>query len=186
MTFEEAQKAIAKGQTVQWQDRNGDWNDVDPKTCELTIARDIGSKLRVKMEESKMEFDKSKVYTALNADELKPGSKVILADCLNTLKLYVEDNNVTTLASIKDETSMTRFKADDGSSWNLAYLISEPEEKELVWTDLNVGDIIKKTKAPRKIAMVVQIDVDGESMHILAGATWLGDDELEEWEKVGD
>lgn len=33
-----------------------------------------------------MDFDKSKVYTALNADELKLGSKVIVADDLKTLK----------------------------------------------------------------------------------------------------
>jgi len=33
-----------------------------------------------------MEFDKSKVYTTLNADELKIGSKVIVADDLGTLK----------------------------------------------------------------------------------------------------
>ena len=33
-----------------------------------------------------MEFDKSRVYTALNADELKVGSKVIVADSLQGLK----------------------------------------------------------------------------------------------------
>jgi hypothetical protein len=50
--FEDAQKAIENGQVVQWQDRDGKWNDVDPKTSELVMARDIGSKLRVKTDES--------------------------------------------------------------------------------------------------------------------------------------
>ena len=37
-----------------------------------------------------MEFDKSRVYTALNADELKIGSKVILGNTLSELKEAVE------------------------------------------------------------------------------------------------
>ena len=37
-----------------------------------------------------MEFDKSKIYTAANADELKIGSKVVVADTLEDLKQCVE------------------------------------------------------------------------------------------------
>ena len=37
-----------------------------------------------------MEFDKSRVYTIVNADELKVGSKVIVADSLGLLKRLVE------------------------------------------------------------------------------------------------
>ena len=40
-----------------------------------------------------MEFDKNKVYTALNADELKVGSKVIVANYLESLKAQVEANS---------------------------------------------------------------------------------------------
>ena len=39
-----------------------------------------------------MEFDESKVYTALNADKLKIGSEVIVADDLMHLKSFVENN----------------------------------------------------------------------------------------------
>ena len=39
-----------------------------------------------------MEFDRSRVYTALNADEVKPGSKVFVADSLAALKLKVKEN----------------------------------------------------------------------------------------------
>ena len=38
-----------------------------------------------------MKFDKSRVYTALNADELKVGSKVIVADSVRALKNAVKD-----------------------------------------------------------------------------------------------
>lgn len=40
-----------------------------------------------------MDFDKSKVYTTLNADELKVGSKVIVAYTLGALKRII--SNVT-------------------------------------------------------------------------------------------
>ena len=46
--FEEAQEAMKNGHVVQWQDRHGEWNDVEPGTSELVMARDIGSKLRIK------------------------------------------------------------------------------------------------------------------------------------------
>lgn len=36
-----------------------------------------------------MEFDKSRVYTAVNADELKIGSKCIFADTLGALSAKV-------------------------------------------------------------------------------------------------
>ena len=48
ITYEQAAKAVKEGKTVQWKDRNGKWNDVDPRTSELVMARDMGSKLRVK------------------------------------------------------------------------------------------------------------------------------------------
>ena len=57
-----------------------------------------------------MEFDKSKVYTALNADELPIGSKCIFADNLTDLKKYVEHNyNIYTLFKIMGEDWFDRF-----------------------------------------------------------------------------
>ena len=47
-----------------------------------------------------MEFDKSKIYTVLNADELKLGSKVYVADSLEALQSYVEDNDKNVFISI--------------------------------------------------------------------------------------
>lgn len=41
-----------------------------------------------------MEFDKNKVYTALNADEVKVGSEVIVANSPASLKLIKDGTNL--------------------------------------------------------------------------------------------
>ena len=137
-----------------------------------------------------MEFDKSKVYTALNANELKVGSKVICANCLAYLKEYVADyfndgvDNTCIIASILDETYENRFQ-NDLCTYPLAYLVSEPEEKKLKWTDLKMGDIIrKKYEDGYCSATVIRIDTYSTEKHIGLGGEWLTDDELEDWEKV--
>ena len=78
-----------------------------------------------------MQFDKSKVYTALNAEELKIGSKVLLADDITELKRLVKENIATTkLLSINDEKTAYRFhgpyKNDDYMSYCFADLIAPP------------------------------------------------------------
>ena len=133
-----------------------------------------------------MEFDKSKVYTSLNADELKPGSRVIVADCLNTLKQYVEQNDgIVTLVKVNDEAHLSRF-FDGESSWCLAYLISPPEEFKLRWSDLKVGDIIRlKFYDGYRTAMVTVIDTCTDTTkHVGLTTTWLDDTEIADWEKV--
>lgn len=78
-----------------------------------------------------MKFDKSKVYTALNADELEIGSKCIFADNLADLKDFVEhDYNLDVLLKVADENLNERFLGKNYSSWwYLAYLV-EPTEKK--------------------------------------------------------
>ena len=140
-----------------------------------------------------MEFDIKRVYTAVNADELKVGSKVICATCLANLKEYVADyfagcENTCIITSILDDAYGDRFECSKYHS-PLVYLISEPEEKKLKWTGLKIGDIIKQ-KEGTYTTMVVSIDTREENgtgksiSHILAGDTWLDDDDLEYWEKV--
>lgn len=83
-----------------------------------------------------MEFLTERCYTALNADELKPGSKVICANYLESLKTQVEANSyplyVVELSQIMGTSSTNRFKVDD-KTFNLAYLVSEPEENWIVY-----------------------------------------------------
>ena len=84
-----------------------------------------------------MEFDKSRGYTGLNADELKPGSKVIFADSMGTLKRYVANGNfIETLTAVLNKEEVRRFQSDT-TAYNLAYLVEEPQY--LKWTDLKIG-----------------------------------------------
>lgn len=129
-----------------------------------------------------MKFDKSRVYTALNADELKVGSKVIVADNITHLKWFVRDDIIHTLEKIRGENCCYRFIANSGVEYALAYLVEEPEEKKLKWTDLKIGDVITKEGM---FAMVTQIDRNDQGhLHIYAGVFWISDSALRDWEKV--
>ena len=82
-----------------------------------------------------MEFDKSRVYTALNADELKAGSKVVYSDRIADLKEYVANDDhlgdipthVGILTEVLGEEYLHRFKVK-GCEWALAYLVEEPKK----------------------------------------------------------
>lgn len=139
-----------------------------------------------------MYFDINRVYTAVNAEELKIGSKVIVANYLESLRNQVEANSypvyIKELTHIMGTSSTNRFKADDNQTYNLAYLVSEPEDKKLKWTDLKIGDVIRN-EAGTHTMMVTGIDSREEkghkpNAHILISDTWLDDDDLAYWEKV--
>lgn len=73
-----------------------------------------------------MIFDKSKVYTALNADELSVGDIVYLADNIATLRRGVEIGdirNVSRLQNIFCEEEIFRFEDENQIDYSLAYLI---------------------------------------------------------------
>jgi len=83
-----------------------------------------------------MEFDKSKVYTALNADELEPGDVVFVADTLAELK---QTHTAWTIERILDESIQYRFSLELNSELNvspftdmprfeLAYLIAKHDD----------------------------------------------------------
>lgn len=130
-----------------------------------------------------MEYNKSKVYTALNADKLEVGSKVILSDTLDNLKVYVKNKSyIGVLTDIKEEKYEHRFARDNSSiRFALAYLVEPP--KKLKWADLKVGDVIKRGG---RTSMVICIDTDDDKSfcHICAGHGWISDEELEKWKKV--
>ena len=134
-----------------------------------------------------MEFDESKVYTGLNADKLKVGSQVIVADNLKDLKDRVIHNVTTqTLRNIRDEDETYRFSTDS-SAYALAYLVEELPR--LKWTDLEVGDVIRKGTIK---SMVITIDERHDTnLHVLScdswlatNLIWLSDYDLVQWEKV--
>lgn len=78
-----------------------------------------------------MEFDLSRVYTALDADELEVGSRCIFANNLDSLKCKVEEGtDIKPIVQILNDAYERRFKTDVDSEYPFAYLISEPDESE--------------------------------------------------------
>ena len=78
-----------------------------------------------------MEFNKNRIYTAVNADELKIGSTVYVSDNMYYLKKCVEDNlESCILTEVLWEKEANRFCIDDmfNEQWQLAYLIEPPAE----------------------------------------------------------
>ena len=76
-----------------------------------------------------MEFDKSKVYTVVNADELKVGSKCIFADTVKGLRRKVEEdaNCVETFYRLYNNGCDDSFVGND-CAYCYAYLIEPPAE----------------------------------------------------------
>lgn len=134
-----------------------------------------------------MEFDKAKVYTALNADELKVGSRVIIGNTIEELKNKVQNGTTPlTLSEIRSDFYEKRFKVEEyeDSVFSFIYLISEPEEKKLKWTDLKLGDVVKQ-KGGTISYLIVGIDSEGVGgSHILIGKTWVEDINLCDFVKV--
>lgn len=78
-----------------------------------------------------MEFDKSNVYTALNADEIKAGDKVIVADTVEELMQCVSlDYNNTILKCVRNRNSTHRFISSSDNSYLLAYLVERAAKKK--------------------------------------------------------
>ena len=130
-----------------------------------------------------MKFDKSKVYTSVNADELKVGSKVVCDDNLYALKFSVDnDCHITTLKRVLAEDCMCRFRTANGSDFALAYLISEPEEKKLKVSDLKPGDIVRH-KTGKKLEYLVT-GINHIENEVFFDGDWYEDEDLGSWEKV--
>ena len=131
-----------------------------------------------------MEFDKSRVFTALNADELKVGSKVICADSMGQLKAKVhEGEGIATLTNVAGAYCLYRFETYD-AAYILAYLVEPPEEKKLKVSDLKLGDIVRH-KSRNLEYLVTGIDYDEEQ--VLFNDVWFDDDDGDLgawWEKV--
>lgn len=76
-----------------------------------------------------MDFDKSRVFTTLNADELEIGSKVIVANTLRALQDGVGyEIPAERLTAIQSTSYLKRFIVG-GHAYAFAYLIEEPKVK---------------------------------------------------------
>lgn len=80
-----------------------------------------------------MEFDESKVYTALNANELGVGDKVFTADTIS--RLYDEVKNgedIETIDEILPDSEMKRFRTKEGYAPScFAYLVGKDISQDL-------------------------------------------------------
>lgn len=142
-----------------------------------------------------MTFDKSRVYTTLNADELKIGSKVVVANNLEDLMVFVErgTGSIKTVVGIAPCRLEYRFITEnenkDEFCSSLVYLVEELQEQGLKWTDLNLGDVVRN-KSCNLFFVVTGIDTNikaGTHIHLAAynkGGGWLTDEELKDWELV--
>ena len=77
-----------------------------------------------------MKFDKTRVYTAVNADELPTGSKCIFANTVEELKKSFKERHISTLCDIGDESMPELFIGSDGYvevTYSFAYLIEPPQ-----------------------------------------------------------
>ena len=95
-----------------------------------------------------MEFDKSRVFSAVNADELPIGSKVILGNTLSELKEAVEAETeaaIQNLMIIHGENMSFRFTGDKYHSGRLAYLI-EPQAEQKYKPFSNVEKTVEVVK----------------------------------------
>lgn len=80
-----------------------------------------------------MIFNPAKVYTQLNAEDLKVGSQIVVANNLYDLRSFIESyssfDEDMTLNRVMPETWERRFvlnpRVDDKNTFALAYLISE-------------------------------------------------------------
>ena len=78
-----------------------------------------------------MEFLKERVFTALNADEVKAGSKGYFADGLDTLKRLVSEEGLTyVLNAVYPDKAVERFGKEGGPAYILFYLVKEPAEEK--------------------------------------------------------
>ncbi len=78
-----------------------------------------------------MQFDKTKVFTALTADLLEPGDQVICADNMSDLKAFVTEakgkKDICVIEAIADEGESERFKLVNDIHYALAYLVNKVE-----------------------------------------------------------
>lgn len=97
-----------------------------------------------------MEFDKSRIYTVVNTDEVKLGSIGYFADNIYSLQQAVQYNEkgyFGKVEDIKDSYTGFRFVADNGACFSLFYLVEEPGKEEFrPYKDVDemVEDFVKR------------------------------------------
>ena len=137
-----------------------------------------------------MEFDKSRVYTAVNADELKIGSKVICADTVKALRKKVQADDyaqyVQPFIRLLDNGYDVQFLAGC-YLYNYAYLVeppAEPKYKQFESVEKAMeaikahGRYVIKTNNMMSAFLVTEDDKDQGESRIFIDSHWYGLQEL--------
>ena len=125
-----------------------------------------------------MKFDKTKVYTALNADELEIGSKCIFADTIQELRQKVQggyragdcaEDYFSCLAKIFDDDMAERLVSDRDNAYLYAYLIEPPTEvrfrNEKISEKINDLQIVHLSlRDIKEIARYAGLTIDTENL----------------------
>lgn len=78
-----------------------------------------------------MNFDETRLYTVVNADKVKIGSKGYFADTLTALKQKIADNlPLEELTQTFSEEVSARFSSRTSMAFFLFYLVEKPKEKK--------------------------------------------------------
>jgi len=137
-----------------------------------------------------MEFDKSRVFSAVNADELKVGSKCIFADTVKALRKKVQADDyaqyVQPFIRLHDNGYDVQFLADC-YTYNYAYLIeppSKPKYRPFESVDKAMeaikahGRYVIKTNNMMSAFLVTEDDKDQGESRIFIDGYWYSLQEL--------
>ena len=131
-----------------------------------------------------MEFDKSRVYTAVNAEDLPIGSKCIFADTLGALSAKVQSEEykdfITILKRIYNDGFYNRFDTGD-DLFCFAYLIessSKPMYKQFESVEKAMETIIQhgglvKDEGTGCTFLVLGYGKHKEDFYIYIGSEWV-------------
>lgn len=122
-----------------------------------------------------MEFDKSKVFTPFNCEEVKIGSKGYFADNLFTLKEGIEINAFKDLEDVDLSSNLPFYTK--GAYYRFFYLVEEPKEKiRRPCTRKELIEMLKKQGLPMVLCKndgftysIVRLDMKGITVISVTG-----------------
>lgn len=125
-----------------------------------------------------MDFNPYMWFSAIDAEEVVVGSKVLAGDSVDEIKLKAETPDVTftNIIAIKGVEESSRFACRDGKSYDLVYVL-EMANAEGAWTDGNfpeelVGDFVKYRDGTVSKLVVTGWRV-GFSTSVCVANTWM-------------
>jgi len=131
-----------------------------------------------------MDFNTYMWFSAIDAEEVVVGSKVLAGDTIDEIQLKAEtpDVSCTNVIAIKGEDESSRFACQDGKSYDLVYVL-EMAEREGAWVDGNfpeelVGDFVKYKDGTTSKFVVTGWRVNRVNDSVCVAGDWMSYQEL--------